>query len=101
MKDQATQYRDLVTDALITRIAEADDDLDNALTPIDIARARERAKFSRMDFERRRPELYGPKQETKAHVDIYCHKTVKVVDGQVVYEDAPTNRAEALEDGSP
>ena len=29
------------------------------------ARGREMAKFARMDFERRRPKLYGPKQEVQ------------------------------------
>ncbi|HEY9659785.1 MAG TPA: helix-turn-helix domain-containing protein [Allocoleopsis sp.] len=57
------RYHDDVTNALIGRIAEADDALENAHDSCSIARAREMAKFARMDFERRRPKLYGPKQE--------------------------------------
>jgi len=56
-------YEALITDALINRIADADQSLEESADPCDIARARERMKFSRMDFERRRPKLYGPKQE--------------------------------------
>lgn len=57
------QYADLVTTALVNRIAEADAALDSANEMVGIARARETARFSRMDYERRRPHLYGPKQE--------------------------------------
>lgn len=56
-------HEQLITHGLINRIAEADQDLEDASTSCDIARAREKAKFARMDFERRRPKLYGPKQE--------------------------------------
>lgn len=62
--DQA--YHDLITQALVDRVADADERLDNAPDAVDIARAREMARFARMDLERRRPKLYGPKQETKS-----------------------------------
>lgn len=70
------QYEALITDGLIKRIADADEDLENASTPYDIARARERARFARMDFERRRPLLYGPKQHIQEDrtVTITIHK---------------------------
>lgn len=58
-----TEYDALITDALITRVAEADSQLDEAADTCGIARAREHMKYSRMDLERRRPKLYGPKQE--------------------------------------
>lgn len=58
-----TEYDQLMTDAMVTRIADADQQLDDAQSLCDIARAREHMKYSRMDFERRRPKLYGPKQE--------------------------------------
>lgn len=58
-----TEYDSLITDALITRVAEADSQLDEAKDTCGIARAREHMKYSRMDLERRRPKLYGPKQE--------------------------------------
>ena len=53
------QYADLVTHALVRRVADADADLATAQEPVHIARARETAKFARMDLERRRPALYG------------------------------------------
>lgn len=63
-------YEHLVTDCLINRIATADESLDNAATVCDIARARETARYARMDFERRRPHLYGQKMETKTDTTI-------------------------------
>ena len=56
-------YRELVTECLVNRIADADVDLMNSKDSCQIARAREMARFARMDLERRRPQLYGPKQE--------------------------------------
>ena len=52
----------LITFALIRKIADADDKLETATTGLDLARARELARFARMDFERRRPKLYGSQQ---------------------------------------
>ena len=57
------QYHALVTDCLINRVAEADEELDCARDACDIARAREKARYARMDLERRRPQLYGAKPE--------------------------------------
>jgi hypothetical protein len=65
LKECGPQYEEIVTDALIARIADADQSLDMARDGVQIARAREMAKFARMDFERRRPKLYGPKQEVQ------------------------------------
>lgn len=59
-------YADLVTHCLVQRVAEGDEMLEKAVESSDIARAREIAKFARMDLERRRPQLYGAKQETLA-----------------------------------
>jgi hypothetical protein len=53
----------LVTRTLTSRIAFADRILEEADNPIDLARGRELARFARMDLERRRPHLYGQKQE--------------------------------------
>ena len=81
----------MVTHGLIHRIAEADQHLDDALTSVDIARAREKAKFARMDFERRRPKLYGPKQETSVDASLtiivkrdpqHIDTDTKTIDGQ-------------------
>lgn len=57
------QYQDLVTKALVARVRKADELLEVASDPLNIARAREMARFARMDLERRRPQLYGQKQE--------------------------------------
>lgn len=55
------KYREVVTQCLVARIADADDALEQAKDQIDVAKYREIARFARMDFERRRPMLYGPK----------------------------------------
>lgn len=57
------QYDQMITRVLINRIADADQLLESGASMLDIARARDQAKFARMDFERRRPKLYGPRQE--------------------------------------
>lgn len=57
------EYEAIVTECLSNRIADADVMLMEGEDSCQIARARELAKFARMDFERRRPKLYGPKQE--------------------------------------
>jgi DNA-binding phage protein len=58
-----SKYQDLVTRALVARVRRADELLEAASDPLNIARAREMARFARMDLERRRPSLYGQKQE--------------------------------------
>lgn len=60
------EYEDIVTRALVRRIAEADERMEAAEGPVDIARAREQARFARMDYERRRPALYGQ----RSHVTV-------------------------------
>ena len=60
------QYHDLVTYCLVQRVQEADEALRTASDPCDIARARETARFARMDLERRRPKLYGAKPEQES-----------------------------------
>lgn len=57
------QYRELVTRCLVGRVADADDMLEDAKDVFGVQKAREIARFARMDLERRRPALYGPKQE--------------------------------------
>lgn len=61
-------YADLVTEVLVNRIADADEVLEECLAKKDGVRAsvaRDMAKFARTDFERRRPALYGMKQEVQ------------------------------------
>ena len=95
-----TEYDALITDALITRVAEADSQLDEAVDTCGIARAREHMKYSRMDLERRRPKLYGPKQEiqTDSRITVIVQRqiqpqTPQQVVGQVV-------DAEEVQEGS-
>ncbi len=57
------QAYDLVTEALICRLADADESLSQATDSVQVARAREEAKFARFDLERRRAKTWGPKQE--------------------------------------
>ncbi len=59
------RYGDLVTAALVARIADADEKLEAAKDKVEVAKCREMARFARMDLERRRPSLYGQKQEVK------------------------------------
>ena len=56
-------YAELVTEMLVDRIAEADLQLEKALSMSDITRADKRCRYSRMDYERRRPHLYGQRAE--------------------------------------
>ena len=55
------KYYQQVTHCLTNRIADADMELEAAEDACQIARARGRARFARMDLERRRPALYGLK----------------------------------------
>ena len=54
-------YSQAVTSVLIRRVNEADHALEDASIEPDTARAQARARFARMDLERRRPALYGLK----------------------------------------
>lgn len=54
-------YVKLVTEALVNRVADADEKLEAATDPVEVSKWREVARFARMDFERRRPALYGSK----------------------------------------
>ena len=65
----------LVRRALTARIAKGDEMLDNPDgAPLDVTRGREIARFSRMDYERLRPEIYGIKQQVS--VDVSHHINV-------------------------
>ena len=61
-------YQELVTQCLVARVSDADQELEAARKskdPVRVSAARETCRFARMDLERRRPSLYGPKQEVK------------------------------------
>lgn len=68
MSELGDEYPEVVTNVLVDRIAEADMALELAADQCQIARARERCRFSRMDLERRRPHLYGTRPNTAIQV---------------------------------
>lgn len=81
------QYGELVTHCLVQRVAEADEMLRSASNVCDIARAREIARYARMDLERRRPALYGAKQDQsnapiQVVVQVFGDKEEKTVVGE-------------------
>lgn len=80
-------YRELVTEALVARIADADTGLEGAVDRVEVAKWREVAKFARQDFERRRPGLYGNKQEVASvtlapvfHVTVVAAQEGRVIE---------------------
>lgn len=87
LTDAGPEYDNIITHCLTNRIADADELLDTAQDSCQVARAREIAKFARMDFERRRPKLYGPKQEinTDSKITVIVQRqTPQQVVGQTV-----------------
>ena len=58
------KYAELVTGAMAARIADADEALEAADDQVGVSKWSQLGKFARMDFERRRPALYGQKQQT-------------------------------------
>lgn len=68
LRETGEQYNDAITQALALRVAEADDALDAADDVVSIARAREQARYARMDLERRRPHLYGQRTQVTHEV---------------------------------
>lgn len=84
LRSEDPAYHEAVTAALAVRVAEADQRLDTAGDAVDIARAREQARFSRMDFERRRPALYGQRPTTAVQVNAGESGVQLVVYGQGV-----------------
>ena len=95
----------LVTQALTARIAKADASLDAAPSPLELARAREQARNSRQDLERRRPRLYGQKQEITLTVQPVLNIAVVVAPQQSVVSDGKrtllVEQTEPKDDASP
>ena len=54
-------YSDLITQALADRISVTDDELESSESMLEVAKWSQLGKFARMDFERKRPALYGQK----------------------------------------
>ncbi len=69
------QHRERVRTALTYRIADADLDLETACDKIQVARARERCRFARMDYERRYPQEYGQQQVTSQTINIIVDRS--------------------------
>lgn len=63
LDDIPEQYHLAQRRGLINKIIDADTALEVADNPLDLARAREQAKFTRWDAERRLSRLFGQKQE--------------------------------------
>lgn len=62
------RYHEVVTQCLVARVADADQELAAARLskdPVRVSAAREACRFARTDLERRRPKLYGVKQEVE------------------------------------
>ena len=65
------KFREMVTEVMTARIADADEALEEARLkgdPVLVSACREACRFYRMDLERRRPNLYGQKQDTGGQV---------------------------------
>jgi len=69
------EHHDTVTQALTARIADADLALETACDKITVARARERCRFTRMDYERRRPREYGAAPSAVSSVTIVVDRS--------------------------
>lgn len=74
-------HAEVVTSCLVARIADADEDLEGATDKTDVAKRTAQARFARMDYERRRPNLYGVKQEVKHTSDPVLHIHTTALDG--------------------
>ena len=79
LRESNDTYHEAITAALVARVVEADEKLDTAADAVDIARAREQARFARMDLERRRPGLYGQRPSTAIQVNSSGDLQVNVV----------------------
>lgn len=90
-------YHDVVTECLVTRIADADQRLETASDGCDIARAREMARFARMDFERRRPALYGQKQEI-THISADLGDRLRRARERTIEGEIVDNKAQSVND---
>ncbi len=89
------QHSSLVTMALTARIAAGDEMLDTADNPLDLQRGREQARNARLDLERRRSQLYGPKQEISGKdggpLQVQIVRFGQVIEGERVID--PSNAA--------
>jgi hypothetical protein len=96
LREVGPEYHEMQTDGLLTRVVEADKMLMDARDPVSIARAREIARFARMDLERRRPALYGAKTQVSGDLSI----TVQIARGVTYEGEKPNEISEAITAGS-
>lgn len=67
------EYKDLISQVLISRVADADSSIHRANSKLELSRSLALAKFTRMDLERRRPQLYGSTQQITQDTSITVH----------------------------
>jgi transposase-like protein len=79
LREADDKYHEAITAALVARVAHADELLETAAGAVDIARAREMARFARMDLERRRPHLYGQRPSTAVNISGSEGMSVQIV----------------------
>ncbi len=92
------EYRTAQRRGLIQRIIIADKALEDASGPLDLARAREQARFARWDAERRLPKLFGQHQHITLELtgdlgDKLRRAKERTVDGEVVAIQGPDSVA--------
>lgn len=85
------QYKHAQRIGLIRKIVDADERLESANDPLDLARAREAARFARWDAERRLPSLFAQRQMIDVKVEVSVEQRLsedlgKLIDGVVVEE---------------
>ena len=79
MRELGPEYAHIQEQALLMRIAEADDKLDEARDSVSIARAREQCRYARWDAERRLPQLLGQRPSTAIQVNGTGEMQVQIV----------------------
>ena len=94
------QHSALVTRALTARIANGDETLDSADNPLDLQRGREQARNARLDLERRRSNLYGPKQEITHSFQPVLNITLAALPQAPQVIDLPADAVQQIEDKS-
>ena len=71
LASEGIEFADLITQSLAERIADADQELEEADSMLEVSKWSQLGKFRRMDFERKRPGLYGQKPVlTIATIDV-------------------------------
>ena len=96
LDDIPDQYKAAQRRGLIGKIVECDRALEEAATPLDLARAREQARFARWDAERRLSGLFGQKQEVTHNLPAGPVLTINLnAAPQLVQSNTPSNVIDA------